>query len=85
MEDMLRACVIDFQDSWEEYLPLVQFAYNNSYHATIGMAPYEALYRRLCKTHVCWIEPEDSLLLGPDIIRETTEKVALIRDRILAA
>jgi transposase InsO family protein len=85
MEDMLRACVLDFQGSWVEHLPLVEFAYNNSYQATIGMAPYEALYGRPCRTPLCWAEPEDSLLLGPDIVRETTDKVALIRGRILAA
>src|ERR1700722_11623194 len=85
LEDMLRAYVIDFQGSWEEHLPLVEFAYNNSYQSTIGMAPYEALYGRPCKSPICWAEPEDSLMLGPDLIRETTEKVAMIRDRILAA
>ena len=84
LEDMLRACFIDFQGSWEEHLPLVEFAYNNSYQATIRMAPYEALYGRPCRTPMCWTEPEDSLLLGPDLVRETTEKVAVIRDCILA-
>ena len=85
MEDMLRACALDFQGSWEEHLPLVEFAYNNSYQTTIGMAPYEALYGRPCRTPVCWADPEDNLLLGPDVVRETSEKVALIRSRILAA
>ena len=85
LEDMLRACVIDFQGSWEEHLPLVEFAYNNSYHSTIGMAPYEALYGRPCRSLLCWAELEDSLLLGPELVRETTEKVTVIRDRILAA
>src|ERR1700731_3882182 len=83
LEDMLRACVIDFQGSWEEHLPLVEFTYNNSYQSTIGMAPYEVLYGRPCKSPICWAEPEDILLLGPDIIREMKEKVAMIRDRIL--
>jgi len=53
LEDMLRACVIDIQGSWEEHLPLVEFAYNNSYHSSIGMAPYEALYGRPCRTPTC--------------------------------
>ena len=48
LEDMLRACICDFQGSWDQYLPLVEFSYNNSYHASIGMAPYEALYGRRC-------------------------------------
>ena len=85
LEDMLRACVIDFQGSWEDHIPLVEFAYNNSYQATIGMAPYEALYGRPCRSPICWAEPEDSLMLGPELVRQTTEKVALIRERILAA
>ena len=63
---------------------MIEFAYNN-YQSTIGMAPYEALYGRPCRTPVCWAEPEDSLLISPDLIRETTKKVAIIRDRILAA
>ena len=63
----------------------MEFAYNNSYQATIGMAPYEALYGRPCRTPICWAELEDSILLGPDLVRETTEKVTTIRERILAA
>lgn len=85
LEDILRACVIDFQDSWKECLPIVEFAYNNSYHSTTGVAPYEALYERPCKTLINWAESEDSLLLGPELVRETTEKVAVIRDHILVA
>ena len=85
LEDMLRACVIDFQGSWEDHIPLIEFAYNNSYQATIGMAPYEALYGRPCRSPICWAEPEDSLMLGPKLVRQTTKKVALIRERILAA
>ena len=85
LEDMLRACVLDFQGRWEDHLPPVEFANNNNYHSTIGMAPYEALYERLCKSPICWAEPENDLLLGPDMIRETTEKISMIRDRILAA
>jgi len=85
LEDMLRACIIDFQGSWEDHLPLVEFAYNNSYQSTIGMAPFKALYGRPCRSPICWAEPEDSLLLGPDMIRQTSEMVARIRDRILTA
>ena len=53
LEDMLRACVLDFKGYWVKYLPLVEFAYNNSYQASIGMAPYKALYRRKCRTLIC--------------------------------
>ncbi|KAA3465767.1 reverse transcriptase [Gossypium australe] len=56
LEDMLRGCIIDFRGSWEEYLPLAKFAYNNSYQASIQMAPYEALYGRKCRTPTCWTE-----------------------------
>ena len=53
LEDMLRACVLDLKGSWEEHLPLVEFTYNNSYQASIQMAPYEALYGRSCRSPVC--------------------------------
>ena len=79
LEDMLRACVLDHKDSWEEHLPLVEFAYNNSYHASIQMAPYEALYGRPCRSPICWIEVGKSSITGPDLIRDTLEKVSLIR------
>ena len=56
LEDMLRACVIDFKGSWDDHLPLIEFAYNNSYHSSIQMAPYEALYGRRYRSPVGWFE-----------------------------
>ncbi|GKF20917.1 putative reverse transcriptase domain-containing protein, partial [Tanacetum coccineum] len=56
LEDMLRACVIDFGNGWVKHLPLVKFSYNNSYHASIKAAPFEALYKRKCRSPVCWAE-----------------------------
>ena len=56
MEDMLWACVLEFKDSWVDHLSLVEFAYNNNYQASIGMALYEALYGRKCRTLICWDE-----------------------------
>ncbi|GJY94038.1 putative reverse transcriptase domain-containing protein [Tanacetum coccineum] len=56
LEDMLRACVIDFGKGWVKHLPLAEFSYNNSYHASIKAAPYEALYGRKCRSPVCWVE-----------------------------
>ncbi|WOG95287.1 hypothetical protein DCAR_0414599 [Daucus carota subsp. sativus] len=56
IEDMLRVCALDFEGSWDEHLPLVEFSYNNSYHASIGMPPYEALYGRKCRSPICWDE-----------------------------
>ena len=82
---MLRACVLDFKGSWEEHLPLVEFAYNNSYQVSIQMAPYEALYGRPCRSQIFWMEVGESSTTGPDLIRDTTEKVGLIRKHLLIA
>nr|GEY52646.1 putative reverse transcriptase domain-containing protein [Tanacetum cinerariifolium] len=75
LEDMLRACVIDFGKGWERHLPLVEFSYNNSYHASIKAAPFEALYGRKCRSPICWAEVGDAQLTGLGIIQETTEKI----------
>ncbi|GJY86377.1 putative reverse transcriptase domain-containing protein [Tanacetum coccineum] len=85
LKDMLRACVIDFRSSWDRHLPLVEFSYNNSYHASIKAAPYEALYERKCRSLVCWSEVGDSQLTGPELIRDTTEKIVQIKNRLLTA
>ncbi|KAK8976607.1 hypothetical protein V6N11_057207 [Hibiscus sabdariffa] len=85
LEDMLRGCVIDFRGSWEDFLPLAEFAYNNSYQASIRMAPYEALYGRKCRTPICWTELYDRNILGPDLIQQTEKTVRLIRDRLKEA
>ena len=85
LEDMLRACVLDLKGSWEEHLPLVEFAYNNSYQVSIQMAPYEALYGRPCRSPICWIEVGESSITGPDLIRDTSDKVGMIRKRLLTA
>ncbi|GJV32227.1 hypothetical protein Tco_1392627 [Tanacetum coccineum] len=85
LEDMLRACVIDFGNGWDNHLPLVEFSYNNSYHTSIKAAPFEALYGRKCRSPVCWAEVGEAQLTGPEIIHETTEKIFKIRDRMQAA
>ena len=85
LEDMLRACVLDFEGRWGEYLPNAEFAYNNSYQASIGMAPFEALYGRPCRSPLCWAEKEERINLGPQFVRETTERVQFIRDRLKTA
>ncbi|XP_073153143.1 uncharacterized protein [Henckelia pumila] len=85
LKDLLRACVIDFHDSWKSRLPLVEFSYNNSYQATIGMAPYEALYGRPCRSPVLWTEIGERSELGPEIVQQTVEVVAKIRDRMRTA
>ncbi|GJZ88236.1 putative reverse transcriptase domain-containing protein [Tanacetum coccineum] len=85
LEDMLRACVIDFGKGLEKHLPLVEFSYNNSYHASIRAAPFEALYGRKCRSLVCCTEVGDVQLMGPEIIHETTEKIIQIRQRLQVA
>ncbi|KAK2395950.1 hypothetical protein QL285_057638 [Trifolium repens] len=85
LEDMLRACVLEDGGAWSNHLHLIEFAYNNSYHASIGMAPYEALYGRKCRTPLCWTEVGDRGFLGPDIIQETTLKIKSIRDKLKVA
>ena len=85
LEDTLRVCVLDHKGSWEEQFPLVEFADNNSYQASIQMAPYEALYGRPCRSPLCWTKVGESSITGPDLIRDTSEKVSLIRQRLLTA
>ncbi|KAD4385756.1 hypothetical protein E3N88_25925 [Mikania micrantha] len=85
LEDMLRACVIDFGGSWDDHLPLMEFSYNNSYHSSIQTAPFEALYGRKCRTPICWSEIGENQLSGPEIVQETTDKVFQIRERLKAA
>ncbi|KAM2806920.1 hypothetical protein COP1_047492 [Malus domestica] len=82
---MLRACVLDFHGSWEDHLSLAEFAYNNSFQSSIGMAPYEALYGKPCRSLLCWAEVGENVLLGPEIIQETTEKIKVIKQRLLTA
>ncbi|XP_059668808.1 uncharacterized protein LOC132313889 [Cornus florida] len=71
--------------AWEDHLPLVEFAYNNSYQSSIEMAPFKALYSRPCRSPVCWTEVGETAALGPDIVLETTEKIKLIQQRLLTA
>ena len=85
LEDMLQAGVLDHKGSWEEHLPLVEIAYNNSYQESVQMAPYEALYGRPCRSPICWTEMGESSITGPNLIRDTSEKVSLIRQRLLMA
>ncbi|GKV46428.1 hypothetical protein SLEP1_g53413 [Rubroshorea leprosula] len=76
LEDMLRACALDLPESWDDHLPLAEFAYNNNYHSSIKMAPYEALYGRRCRTPICWAEVGYGRVMGPDFVQQTTEKVS---------
>nr|GEZ97503.1 putative reverse transcriptase domain-containing protein [Tanacetum cinerariifolium] len=72
-------------NGWDRHLPLIEFLYNNSYHTSIKVAPFEALYGRKCRSPVFWAEVRDTQLTGPKIIHETTEKIMKIKQRIQAA
>ncbi|GJS88658.1 putative reverse transcriptase domain-containing protein [Tanacetum coccineum] len=76
---------MDKVKGWDKHLPLVEFSYNNSYHASIKAAPFEALYGQKCRSPVCWAEVGDSQLTGPEIIQETTKKIVQIRQHLQAA
>nr|GEZ00008.1 retrotransposon protein, putative, Ty3-gypsy subclass [Tanacetum cinerariifolium] len=85
LKDMLRACAIDFGKGWVNHLPLVEFSYNNSYHASIKAAPFEALYGQKCRSPICWTEVREAQILSPELIQETTEKIVQIKQRMQAA
>ncbi|GJV74030.1 putative reverse transcriptase domain-containing protein [Tanacetum coccineum] len=85
LEDMLRACVIDFGGSWDVHLPLAEFSYNNSYHTSIRCAPFEALYGIKCWSPVLWAEIMEGSLIGPELVQETTDKVVVIKEKLQAA
>ncbi|KAJ9558260.1 hypothetical protein OSB04_012874 [Centaurea solstitialis] len=85
LEDMLRACVLDFRGSRDNYLSLAEFSYNNSYHASIGMPPYEMLYGRRCRTPICWGEVGQQELGSTEIVQKTTESIEMIRERLRTA
>ncbi|GJR37528.1 putative reverse transcriptase domain-containing protein [Tanacetum coccineum] len=82
LEDMRRACVIDFKGSWDVHLLLVEFSYNNSYHSSVRCAPFKALYRRKCRPPILWAEVGEGQLIRPDIMQETAEKISQIKDRL---
>jgi hypothetical protein len=84
-KDLLRSCVLEFGGNWEDLLPLVEFTYNNSHQSTIGMALYEALYGRKCRTPICWEEVGERKLLGPEMVQLTTDKVRVIKKRMKEA
>ncbi|KAA3455852.1 Transposon Ty3-G Gag-Pol polyprotein [Gossypium australe] len=80
LEDMLRCCILEFNGSWEQYLPLIEFAYNNSFQTSIKMAPYKALYGRKYRTPLYWTELSENKLHGVDLIKDSKQKVKLVRD-----
>jgi transposase InsO family protein len=85
MEDMLRACMLTYGKDWEKSLSYAEFSYNNSYQATLGMSPFEALYGRKCRTPLMWSEAEERTLLKPSLIKEAKDHVAEIREKLKEA
>jgi len=85
LEDMLRACVLSSKGSWESWLPLAEFSYNNSYQGSIKMAPFEALYGRKCRTPSNWVEPGKLRYYGIDFVNDAEKKVQTIQQHTRAA
>ncbi|GJX59765.1 putative reverse transcriptase domain-containing protein [Tanacetum coccineum] len=85
LEDMLKACILDFEESWDVHLPLVKFLYNNSYHSSVRCVPFEALYGRKCRSPILWAEVGEGHLIGPELVQETTKKISQIKDRLKIA
>ncbi|KAL0540962.1 hypothetical protein IC582_020988 [Cucumis melo] len=85
LEDMLRACALEYPGSWDSHLHLMEFAYNKSYQATIGMAPFEALYGKCCRSPVCWGEVGEQRLMGPELVQSTNETIQKIRSHMHTA
>jgi len=84
LENLLQTCILDHLGAWDEVLPLIEFTYNNSFHASIGMTPYEALYGRRCMTPLYWYQDGEAMLVGPELLEQTTEKVRMVRVRMQA-
>jgi hypothetical protein len=85
LEDMLRVCALKHGGSWDKSLPYAEFSYNNSYQASLKMAPFEALYGRKCRTPLYWSETGERKLFGADIIREAEKQVQIIRENLTIA
>ncbi|GJT07505.1 putative nucleotidyltransferase, ribonuclease H [Tanacetum coccineum] len=85
LEDMLRSCALEWAGNWDDYICLVEFAYNNSWHASIKWAPFEMLYGRKCRAPICWDQVGERILEGPEMIEVTNEKVVVAREKLKEA
>ena len=85
LEDLLRACVLDLKGNWDDHFPLVEFAYNNSFQYSIGMAPFEGLYGRRCRSSICWDDVGERKLLEPELVQLIVEKMPSIKERLKTA
>ncbi|XP_071740898.1 uncharacterized protein [Rutidosis leptorrhynchoides] len=82
---MLRSWVLEYGGSWDTHLPLIEFAYNITYHSSIGMPPYEMMYGRKCRTPTCWLKDGEKQFAGPELLQIIAEKVAIAREKLKAA
>lgn len=85
LEDMLRACAIQYGASWDKSLPYAEFSYKNSYQATIKKAPFEALYGRKCRTPLFWDQAGEKQVFGPEIIEDAERQVQIVRENMRIA
>ncbi|GJZ46451.1 putative nucleotidyltransferase, ribonuclease H [Tanacetum coccineum] len=85
LEDMLPSCALEWTGNWDDYICLVEFAYNNSWHASIKCAPFEMLYGRKCRAPICWDQVGERVLEGPEMIEVTNEKVAVAKEKLKEA
>nr|GFB94519.1 putative nucleotidyltransferase, ribonuclease H [Tanacetum cinerariifolium] len=85
LEDMLRSCTLEWTGNWDDYICLVEFAYNNSWHASIKCAPFEMLYGRKCRASICWDQVGERVIKGPEMIEVTNEKVAVAKEKLKEA
>ena len=85
LEDMLRVCDLDYEGSWDTYLPLVEFSYNNIYHASIDRPPFEMLYGRKCRTPICWGEVGQRVIGSTKVVLKTTERIQQVRSKLQTA
>ena len=76
---------MEFKGSWDEHVALIEFAYNNQYHSNIGMAPYEALYGRKCRSPIYWDEEGERILEGPELVQELVDKIKIVKQNLKAA
>jgi hypothetical protein len=82
LEDMLRACALQDKLGWDKKLPYAEFSYNNSYLANLKMSPFQALYRRNCRTPLHCDQPSERQVFGPDILLEAEENIRMVREKL---
>jgi hypothetical protein len=85
LEDMLRACALQDKIDWDKRLSYAKFSYNNNYQTSLKMSPFEALYRRNCRTPLHWDQPGERQVFGPDILLEAEENIRMVRENLKAA